>query len=105
MQEYVETNLTGNTKRYDEEMPQRMPEEIKARSLGDITRADVRAMARGVLEKKLSRSTAAGLLRTLSALFTSAAEDGVYRGANPSLRPGRREGSARYRPRYFILSV
>jgi hypothetical protein len=49
----------------------------------------VRALAFGILGNGLSRSTAAGLLRTLSAIFNSASEDGVYRGANPALRPGR----------------
>jgi len=86
---HVENNLKWNSKRYYADMLQRIPEEMKSRSLAEITRDDVRALAFGVLEKGLSRSTAAGLLRTISAIFNAAAEDGVYRGANPALRPGR----------------
>jgi len=86
---HVETNLKWNTKRYYADMLQRVPEEMKARPLAEITRDDVRKLAVSLLEKGLSRSTAAGLLRTLSAIFNAAVEDGVYRGANPALRPGR----------------
>jgi integrase len=86
---HVENNLKWNSRRYYADMLQRIPEEMKARALGEITRDDVRALAFGILGNGLSRSTAAGLLRTLSAIFNSASEDGVYRGANPALRPGR----------------
>jgi integrase len=86
---HVENNLKWNGRRYYADMLQRIPEEMKARALGEITRDDVRALAFGILGNGLSRSTAAGLLRTLSAIFNSASEDGVYRGANPALRPGR----------------
>lgn len=39
--------------------------------------------------QKMSNEKAAGLLRTISAIFNAAAEDGIYRGANPALRPRR----------------
>ena len=86
---HVENNLKWNSKRYYADMLQRIPEDMKARALAEITRDDVRELAFGLLEKGLSRSTAARLLRTISAIFNAATEDGVYRGANPALRPGR----------------
>ncbi len=86
---YVENNLKWNTRRYYADMIQRIPEEMKAKPLAEITRDDVRALAFKEIEKGLSRSTAAGLLRTFSAIFNAASEDGVYRGANPAIRPGR----------------
>ena len=50
---------------------------------------DVREVAFGVVENGLSRATARGVLRTISAIYSAATEDGVYRGANPAIKPGR----------------
>src|SRR3972149_11216047 len=62
---HVETNLKWNTKRYYTDMLQRVPEEMKARPLAEITRDDVRKLAFGGLERGISRSTAAGGRRAL----------------------------------------
>lgn len=86
---HVEKNLKWNSKRYYADMLRRIPDEMKARALAEITRENVRGLAFKVIEEGGARSTAAGLLRTLSAIFNAASEDGVYRGANPALRPGR----------------
>ena len=86
---YVEHNLKWNTKRYYADMLKRIPEEMKNRPMREITRDDVRNLAFGIVKDNLSRSTAIGLMRTISAIFNSALEDGVYLGANPALKPGR----------------
>ena len=86
---YVEHNLKWNSKRYYTDMLKRIPADIKSRPMDGITREDVRNLAFGIVGDNLSRSTATGLIRTISAIFNSAVEDGVYRGANPALKPGR----------------
>jgi integrase len=86
---HVANNLKWNSRRYYADMLQRIPDKMKAKALGEITREDARDLAFGVIGKGLSRSTAAGLLRTISAIFNAASEDGLYRGANPAHRPGR----------------
>lgn len=86
---YVENNLKWNSRRYYADMIRRIPDDLQRKTLSEITREDVRKVAFGVLEQGLSRGTARGLIRTISAIFGAAAEDGVYRGANPALKPGR----------------
>lgn len=86
---HVAKNLKWNTRRYYADMLQRIPISLQRRPLDEITREDVRKLAFGVLEDGLARSTSGGLLRTISAVYNSAAEDGVYRGANPAAKPGR----------------
>ncbi|TFH29149.1 MAG: hypothetical protein E4G97_07695 [Deltaproteobacteria bacterium] len=86
---YVEHNLKWNSKRYYTDMLKRIPDGVKRRPMDEITREDVRNLAFGIVGANLSRSTATGLIRTISAIFNSAVEDGVYRGANPALKPGR----------------
>ena len=86
---YVEHNLKWNSKRYYTDMLKRIPDAMKSRPMDEITREDVRNLAFGIVGDNLSRSTATGLIRTISAIFNSAVEDGVYRGANPALKPGR----------------
>ena len=68
LQGHVAKNLKWNTRRYYADMVERIPASLKSRTLDEITREDVRKLAFGVLEKQLARSTAAGLLRTISAL-------------------------------------
>lgn len=86
---YCATNLKKATRAYYRDMLNRIPLSIRRRFMDDITRDDVRKIAVGLIDKGLSRSTAAGVLRTISAIFNSAIEDGVFQGANPALRPGR----------------
>jgi integrase len=86
---HVEMNLKWNTRRYYADMLQRIPESLKRRPLESVSREDLRKMAGELLEGELSRATVAGLIRTLSAIFNAAAEDGIFLGANPALRPGR----------------
>jgi hypothetical protein len=86
---HVEMNLKWTTRRYYADMLQRIPESLKRRPLESVSREDLRKMAGELLEGELSRATVAGLIRTLSAIFNAAAEDGIFLGANPALRPGR----------------
>jgi len=86
---HVETNLKWNSRRYYADMLKRIPASIGRRSLDEIGREDLRKLTSKLLADGLSRSTVAGLLRTVSAIYNASVEDGVYSGANPALRPAR----------------
>jgi integrase len=85
----VANNLKWNTKRYYTDMLKRIPDSIQDRPFDEITREDVRNIVFGEIEKGRARSTATGIIRTISTIYTYAAEDGVYRGANIAENPSR----------------
>lgn len=89
MEGTVAKNLKWNTHRYYVDMLKRIPDDIQDRPFDEITREDVRSIAFGVIEKGSARSTAMGVIRTISTIYTYAAEDGVYRGANIAENPSR----------------
>ena len=89
MAETVAKNLKWNTRRYYEDMLKRIPDSIQEKPFDEITRDDVRSVAFGVIEKGRSRSTAMGVIRTISTIYTYATEDGEYRGANIAENPSR----------------
>lgn len=85
----VANNLKWNTRRYYVDMLKRIPDSIQYRPFDEITREDVRNIAFSEIEKGRARSTATGIIRTISTIYTYAAEDGVYRGANIAENPSR----------------
>jgi integrase len=89
MEGTVANNLKWNTKRYYADMLKRIPDSIQDRPFDEITREDVRNIVFSEIEKGRARSTATGIIRTISTIYTYAAEDGVYRGANIAENPSR----------------
>jgi len=89
MEGTVANNLKWNTKRYYTDMLKRIPDSIQDRPFDEITREDVRNIVFSEIEKGRARSTATGIIRTISTIYTYAAEDGVYRGANIAENPSR----------------
>lgn len=85
----VANNLKWNTQRYYIDMLKRIPDSIQDRPFDEITREDVRSVVFNEIEKGKARSTATGIIRTISTIYSYAAEDGVYRGANIAENPSR----------------
>jgi len=95
--EYAETWMTGTvannlkwkTRRYYTDMLKRIPDSIQDRPFDGITGDDVRNIVFGEIEKGRARSTATGIIRTISTIYTYASENGEYRGANIAENPSR----------------
>jgi integrase len=70
-------------------MLKRIPDSIQDRPFDEITRDDVQKVVYATIEVGLARSTAIGIIRTISSIYGYAADAGVYLGANVAAKPSR----------------